>query len=84
MLDYDYCYIGRICEVLDNTKANYHHCNTWFRLFLQDGDYTITTEKNNGSSEVLVRKGISSKNPIVFQGTLQDFKSWLEKCEYFE
>ena len=78
MLDYDYCYIGSICQVLDNTKVNYHHCNTWFRLFLQDGEYKITAEKNNGSSEVVVRKGLSRISPIVFQGTLQDFENWLQ------
>lgn len=77
MLNYDYCYIGRICEVLDNTKANYHHCNTWFTLFLQDREYAITAEKNNNSSEVVVRKGLSSKGPIIFKGSLQEFENWL-------
>jgi len=86
MLDYDYCYIGRICQILDNAKVNYHHCNTWFRLFLNDGNYSIETEKINNISEVLVYKGDNiswchnTKAPIMFQGTLQDFEKWLEQA----
>lgn len=86
MLDYDYCYIGRICQVLDNTKVNYHHCNTWFRLFLNDSNYSIEADKTNNINEVVVYKGDNiswchnANAPIVFQGNLQDFENWLEKA----
>ena len=81
--DVEHWYIGYICEILDNSKVKYHHCRTWFRLFLEDGEYAITAVKNNNINEVVVRKGngvdrcISIKAPIVFQGTLQDFENWL-------
>ena len=87
MLDYDYCYIGHICQVLDDTKVNYHHCNTWFRLFLADEEYSIEGIKNkHNENEVIVYKGKNiswchnTKAPIVFQGNLQDFENWLEKA----
>lgn len=88
MLDYDYCYIGCICQVLDDTKVNYHHCNTWFRLFPDDKENTYSIEgvkNSNNENEVAVYKGHNiswchnTKVPIAFQGTLQDFKRWLEK-----
>ena len=82
-MDIDYSYIGRICEILDDSRVHYHHCNTWFRLFLEDGDYSITAIKNNHENEVVVYKGnniswcTNTNAPIVFQGTLQDFTHWL-------
>ena len=86
MLDYDYCYIGGICRVLDESELHYHHCNTWFRLFPDDKEstYSIGSIKNNNNeSEVVVYKGWNiswchnTNAPIVFQGNLQDFKNWL-------
>lgn len=84
-LNYDYCFIGRISQTLDDSKAKYHHCNTWFRLFLDDDTYSIESIKNNNINEVVVYKGDNiswchnTKAPVVFQGTLQDFKRWLEE-----
>lgn len=85
MLDYDYSYIGFICQILDDAKVNYHHCDTWFKLFLNDGDYCIET-RINSIKEVVVYKGNhiswchNANAPIVFQGNLQDFADWLEKA----
>lgn len=86
-MDIEYWYIGYICEALDNSKLHYHHCYTWFKLFLEDGIYSITAIKNNNDNEVVVYKGDNiswCKNtnaPIVFQGTLQDFEKWLQNCQ---
>lgn len=82
---YFYSYIGYICEVLDNSRIEYHHCNTWFKLFLEDGVYSITSIKNNNKNEVIMYKGDNisrcknTNEPIVFQGTLQNFEMML--CE---
>lgn len=87
MLDYDYCHIGSICQVLDASKLHYHHCATWFRLFPDDKEntYSIKSIKNNNNeSEVVVYKGWNiswcqnTNAPIVFQGNLQDFEDWLQ------
>lgn len=83
-MEVDACYIGYICQVLDNNQIEYHHCGEWFRLFLKDGIYSITAIRNNNENEVVVYKGINislcinTKVPIVFQGTLQDFEDWLQ------
>lgn len=74
-----HCYIGYIDETLDKSKANYHHYGTWFRLFSENGTYSIVgTEKN----EVAVYKEYNvdrcTKKSIVFQGTLQEFGVWLK------
>lgn len=89
-------YIGYISQVLDDSKVKYHHCQTWFRLFLEDGDYSIEAIKNNKMNEVVVYQGgniswcHNTKAPIVFQGTLESFSDWLlqkkkksEKLEFY-
>ena len=65
--------------ICDSSQVKYHHCYTWFRLFLKDGIYSITAVKHNNVNEVVVHKGeiINTKAPIVFQGALQDFENWL-------
>lgn len=79
-----YSYIGYICEALDNSKAKYHHCNTWFKLFIEDDVYSITAIKNDDENEVVVYKGnnisycINTNAPTVFQGSLQNFRNWLQ------
>ena len=84
MHNIDLYYIGYICEVLDNNQAKYHHCHTWFKLFLENNIYAITAIKNNAENRVVVYKGdniswcINTKAPIVFEGTLQDFENWLQ------
>ena len=86
-LNYDYCFIGSICQALDDSKVKYHHCHTWFRLFLEDDVCSIESTKNGNTNEFVVYKGNNiswcknTKAPIVFQGTLQDFVSWLEKSK---
>lgn len=80
-------FTGYICQTLDDSKLHYHHCKTWFRLFPNEdvNTYSIKGVKNkNNENEVIVYKGkniswcINTKAPIIFQGTLQNFKKWLE------
>ncbi len=87
MDNYWYSYIGFICQILDEYKVNYHHCGTWFRLFLNNQVYSVDTikvdycksdiDKNN---RIIIRKEkcIANNISVVFQGTLQEFDNWLQ------
>ena len=86
---YWYSYIGFICQILDECKVNYHHCGTWFRLFLNNQVYSVNTIKVdnyksdiNKNNRIIVRKEKCTNNiiqdSVVFQGTLQEFDNWLQ------
>lgn len=81
MRNADYWYIGYICEILDDSKLHYHHCDTWFRLFPNSSaEYSIGGIKNdNGENEVVVYRSKGEKIQPVFQGSLDGFKEWLSK-----
>lgn len=88
--DVEYWYLGRICQALDDSNLHYHHCKTWFRLFPDDKENTYSIEgvkNNNNENEVVVYKGWAidwchnTNAPIVFQGSLEDFKSWLQNIK---
>lgn len=80
----NYCYIGCICQILDNNQVKYQHYHTWFRLFLGDDVYSITAVKHNKDHEIVVYKGDNiswcrnTKATIVFQGSLENFNNWLQ------
>lgn len=85
--DYDnagfYSFIGYVCEVLDLSRVKYHHCCTWFKLFLKDDVYSVVTTNDSGKNEVVVCKGFGArtKTSTIFQGTLQEFENWLQNCQ---
>lgn len=83
-------FIGYICQALDDSKLHYHHCSTWFRLCPDDKENTYSIEgikNSNNENEVVVYKGNNiswchnTNAPIIFKGTLQDFKEWLQNCK---
>lgn len=79
MRNSDLWYIGYICEILDNSKFHYHHCNTWFRLFPNSGaEYLVKGIKNlSNINEVVVHQAKESQP--VFRGSLDDFREWLSR-----
>lgn len=85
-------YIGNICSALDASNVKYHHCRTWFRLFLKNETYYVSSINDEHFGKgfdcpdmVIVYKGDNlsrcenSNGTVVFQGTLDDFKNWLQK-----
>lgn len=89
----DNWYIGNICAALEASGVKYHHCRTWFRLFLKNETYSVGSINDehliddivNRTGMVIVYKGDNlsrcenSNRPVVFQGTLDDFKNWLQE-----
>lgn len=88
----DNLYIGSICAALEVSGVKYHHCRTWFRLFLENETYSVGSMNNEHFGKgfdcpdmVIVYKGDNisrcenANKPVVFQGTLDDFENWLQK-----
>lgn len=78
-----YSTIGAVCQILDETNVDYHHCKTWFRLFL-DKTYGVTIRESNFLIEVYVcdedrntKCFIAPSKPKIFEGNIENFTTWL-------
>lgn len=80
------CYTGHIDKMLMNSGLHYHHLGSCFRLLPNGNTHMIKARKfkekeDFESYEVVVCKGeyrIDDDN-IVFHGSLDEFKDWLEQ-----
>ena len=72
-MDIDYWYIGYIDTALDNAEVNYHHCRTWFRLFLGDKIYSIDVIKNKNYGDDIIKDFDNNNRVVIYEG---DNISW--------